>query len=83
MKYAKSLGNAVSLINSGITLVQAKQDFNDGKKIVASARLCVLYVSVLTDFIPVVGPVLSVGIGLTDAVYGDDFYNYLNEKYYK
>lgn len=56
-------------------------DFNNGKTASAIGRGVVTTISVTANFIPVVGPAVSAGIGVADAVYGEKLYDYLDKKF--
>ena len=55
--------------------------FNNGKRASAIGRGVVTAIAIGTEFIPVVGPLISFGLGATDTLVGDKFYNYMDKKF--
>jgi len=41
----------------------------------------VLIISSSAYFIPIIGPAVSAGIGIVEVAYGEQFYNYLEERF--
>ena len=60
-----------------IARVATGNDFSDGHYKSGAARIAVGALAAGAVFIPVVGWGVSLGIGVADAVWGDDFYNWL------
>jgi len=64
-----------------ITGVQIYDDaINKGKYAKAGARLAVAATAAGAAFIPVVGWGVSLGIGVADYVWGDDFYDWVDKQ---
>ena len=55
--------------------------FNNGKRASAIGRGVVTAIAIGTEFNPVVGPLISFGLGATDTLVGDKFYNYMDKKF--
>lgn len=55
--------------------------FNNGKRASAIGRGVVTAITIGKEFIPVVGPLISFGLGATDTLVGDKFYNYMDKKF--
>lgn len=55
--------------------------FNNGKRASAIGRGVVTAIAIGTEFIPVVGLLISFGLGATDTLVGDKFYNYMDKKF--
>ena len=55
--------------------------FNNGKRASAIGKGVVTAITIGTEFIPVVGPLISFGLGATDTLVGDNFYNYMDKKF--
>jgi RHS repeat-associated protein len=72
LKGVSIVGTAVSVISAGATLYQHPTAGN-------ATRAAVQGVAIGASFIPVVGWGLSLGIGIADAVWGDDFYNWIDK----
>ena len=83
LNFAKSLGKASIITNAGITIYQANEDYNKGKYISLAMRIAVFGITEGATFVPFVGPALSVSIGLLDAIYGEEFYNYMENTFDK
>lgn len=81
MKLAKPLSRGILLANLAGTGVQVTDDFLHGRSKSGNARIAVLAVGVGATFIPVFGWGISLGIGVADAVWGDQFYNYVEKNW--
>ena len=55
--------------------------FNNGKRASAIGRGVVTAITIGKEFIPVVGPLISFGLGATDTLVGDKFYKYMDKKF--
>jgi RHS repeat-associated protein len=80
LKAARIGGKAMALAGLAVTGIQVYDDFSQEKKAKAGARIAVAATAVGSAFIPVVGWGVSLGIGVADYVWGDDFYNWVDEK---
>ena len=80
-KLAKPLTRGIAVVNVISTTTAATDDFVHGRYKSGSARLAVWGVAAGAAFIPVVGWGLSIGIGVADAIWGDDFYNYVEKNW--
>jgi len=81
LKAAKIGGKVVAVAGVVVTGVQAYDEaFNQGKTAKAGARLGVTAVAIGAAWVPVVGWGGSLGIGVADYVWGDDFYNWVDKK---
>jgi hypothetical protein len=80
-KYLKGAGKLLGFAGTAITLYQSVDEFRNGRNVAGGARLAVAGVATAAAFIPGVGWGITLGIGLADAIWGDDFYNYLEEEF--
>jgi hypothetical protein len=76
-KFVKATGGTIVVLSACVTLYQAGSDFSDGQYKSGSARIAVAAIAAGAVFIPGVGWCVSIGIGVADAFWGDDFYNWL------
>lgn len=79
---------ALKFINRGLigvtavtTVVDVGTDIANGKKMKAGARFAVAIATCLSSYIPVVGPFVSVGLGIADAVWGEELYDWLEKEF--
>ena len=63
------------------TATAVTNDFVDGRYKSGGARVAVWGVAAGAAFIPVAGWAISAGIGIADAIWGDDFYNYIENNW--
>ena len=77
----KNLGRGLALADVAITAGTAITDYSNGKYASASARVGVTVVTLAVSAIPGVGPVIAFGIGMADALWGQQFYDYVQETY--
>jgi len=81
LKYFKGVkvaGKVVMVAGAAATLYEAYDDaFNKGNYYSAGTRLAVAGIAAGSAFIPVVGWAVAGGIGLADAIWGDQFYNWV------
>jgi RHS repeat-associated protein len=82
-KVAKIGGKVFLVAGIATTGYQVSNDINNGKYYSASARTAVFAVALGSTAIPVVGWGVALGIGVADMVWGDDFYNYIENKIHK
>jgi RHS repeat-associated protein len=73
---AKGVGGVASAVTLGTAIYQLAEKPTAG----SAARVGVQSVAIGAAFIPVVGWGVSIGIGVADAIWGEDFYNWLDEK---
>jgi hypothetical protein len=74
-------GRALSILNIFATGYEVLQDVGDGRYYSATARVGVFAAGQLSLRIPYVGIGVSLGIGLWDYKYGDEFYNAVEQKF--
>ncbi|MEO9484861.1 MAG: DUF6443 domain-containing protein [Ekhidna sp.] len=77
----KGAGKAIGALNIGITGYQVYNDFSNGNYYGGGARMAVAGVAAGAAFIPVVGWGVAIGIGVADAIWGDRFYNYIENRF--
>ena len=77
----KSLGAVGEVLSISTTIDDIVTDYNNGKRASAIGRGVVTAITIGTEFIPVVGPLISFGLGATDTLVGDKFYNYMDKKF--
>ncbi len=83
-KYAKGLKWAsygFTAVSAGVTSYNIYQDVTEGQFISAALRAGVFGLTIGANFIPIVGPAISTAIGLADTLYGEQFYNYMENRY--
>ncbi len=73
LKGVSVIGSAVSVTSAGVKLYKNPTAGN-------ATRLAVQGAAVGAAFIPVVGWGASLGIGIADAIWGDDFYNWIDKR---
>jgi hypothetical protein len=64
---------AIGIITAGVQLINEPTAGN-------ATRLAVQGIGVAASFIPVAGWAVSLGIGIADIIWGDDFYNWIDKK---
>ena len=74
-KTLKVIGIAGTVVSTGSAVVKMVEKPTAGN----AARIAVQGVAIGASFIPVVGWGVSLGIGIADAVWGDDFYNWIDK----
>ena len=77
----KSLGAVGEVLSISTTIDDIVTDYNNGKRASAIGRGVVTAITIGTEFIPVVDPLISFGLGATDTLVGDKFYNYMDKKF--
>jgi len=81
MKLAKPLTKGIAVMNFAATAIAVTDDFSHGRYKSASARAAVWGIAGVASFIPVVGWGVSISIGIADAIWGEDFYNYVEKNW--
>lgn len=82
LKVVKSVNvalKAVGVINAVTTLVDVGSEFAAGRHKAATAKIIVAGIQTTCMFIPGPGWIVAGVIGVVDAIWGDDFYNWLEE----
>ena len=79
-KYSKIGGKVCLVAGIAVTAYQVTNDVNNGKYCSAGTRAAVFAVALSATAIPVVGWGVALGIGVADAIWGDQFYNYVETK---
>ena len=59
----------------------AYEDIKNNKYASATARACVTGATIAISFVPGVGPVIAFGIGMADALWGQQLYDYVQDTY--
>ncbi|HLW31589.1 MAG TPA: hypothetical protein VKX40_04955 [Aequorivita sp.] len=75
LKYSKGLGYFGAGINTALALDQYVQNPTAGN----ATRIAVQGLAIGTAFIPGVGLVISLGIGGADMIWGDQFYDWIDD----
>ncbi len=76
LKYSKGIGivgNVVGVTSAGVQFIENPTAGN-------ATRLAVQGAAIGAAFIPVVGWAVSLGIGAADLIWGDDFYNWIDNR---
>jgi hypothetical protein len=73
---AKGLGTAVTIVNTGYAAYQLYENPTAGN----ATRLAVQGIAIGSAFIPGVGWAISLSIGAADVIWGDDFYNCIDNQ---
>ncbi|MBQ9471115.1 MAG: hypothetical protein IJU72_09225, partial [Bacteroidales bacterium] len=84
MKYVKgvkAMGKVFNIANAGMTAWTMYNDYNAGHYYKLGARGIIWGVGMASTAIPVVGWAIAGSIGLADAIWGDDFYNWIETKF--
>jgi hypothetical protein len=81
VKFGKGVGKVLGVAGFGVTLYQAGSEFSNGRNVAGTARLAVAGIAAGVAFIPVAGWFIAGGIAIADAIWGDKFYNYLQNEY--
>lgn len=76
-KILKGIGRASTLTGAFILASDLKNEMEKQHYKSMLARIVVFGITIGANEIPKVGPFLSIGIGLADAFYGDEFYNWI------
>ena len=85
MKYVKgvkAMGKVFNIANAGMTAWACYSDIQEGHYVSASTRGIVWGIGIAAGvFIPGVGWVVAGSIGVADAIWGDDFYKWIETKF--
>jgi hypothetical protein len=81
MKLAKPLTRGIAVVNIATIGIAVANDIDNGNYMSATTRAAVFGVATGAAFIPVVGWGVSLSIGIADAIWGDDFYNYVEKNW--
>jgi RHS repeat-associated protein len=79
LKYLKGFGKVAGVAGPLVSVYQIGDEFSNERYKAAGARAIVAGVAAGAVFIPGVGWGVAIGVGVIDAVWGDDFYNWLEE----
>jgi len=78
VKGVKAAGKVLVVAGAAATMYEAYDDaFNKGSYYSAGTRIAVAGVAIGAAFIPFVGWGIAGGIGIADAIWGDQFYNWV------
>lgn len=80
MNGIRVLGKGLSALGYFITFGHIMSDIGKDQYVRAAARLGVFAVAYSATFIPYVGWVLALGIGIADAIWGEKFYDWVEEQ---
>jgi len=78
---AKITGKAFGVAGSIVTAYQVYGDFSEERYYSAGTRAAVAGIAIASTAIPGVGWLIAGGIGIADAIWGDEFYNYIETKF--
>ena len=81
VKGVKAMGKVFNIANAGMTAWTMYNDYNAGHYYKLGARGIIWGVGMASTAIPVVGWAIAGSIGLADAIWGDDFYNWIETKF--
>jgi RHS repeat-associated protein len=82
LKYVKSfkvVGKTLVVAGAALTSYEIYRDWDEGKYYRAGARIVVFGAAAGAVAIPIVGWGVSAGIGLADAIWGEQFYNWVEK----
>jgi RHS repeat-associated protein len=79
-KVIKGAGKAIGGFNVVVTGYQVVGDISNQNYYSAGTRVAVAGLAAGAAFIPVVGWGIAIGIGVADAIWGDQFYSYVENK---
>ncbi len=80
-KLAKPLTRGIAVVNFAATATAVTDDLYHGRYKSAGARTAVWGIAAGATFIPVAGWGIAIGIGIADAIWGDDFYKYVEKNW--
>lgn len=80
MSGLRGVGKALGWAGMVLTGIQVRDDYLNKRYAVAGARVAVAGLAYGVTFIPYVGWVLAIGIGVADYIWGDKFYNWVDNK---
>ncbi|MEZ5045776.1 MAG: RHS repeat-associated core domain-containing protein [Chitinophagaceae bacterium] len=81
LKLAKPLTRGIAVVNFAATATAVTDDLYHGRYKSAGARTAVWGIAAGATFIPVAGWGIAIGIGIADAIWGDDFYEYVEKNW--
>ena len=82
VKGVKAMGKVFNIANVGMTAWACYSDIQEGHYVSASTRGIVWGIGIAAGvFIPGVGWVVAGSIGVADAIWGDDFYKWIETKF--
>lgn len=80
MKFLKGTGKILGGVGNVITAYQVIDEASNERYVAAGARLTVATIQTAALAFGPAGWAVSLGIGVIDAIWGDDFYNYLERE---
>ncbi len=80
MSGLRGAGRILGTAGLVLTIYQIGSDIMDGRRVVAAARTGVAALTYGVTFIPYVGWGLAIGIGVADYIWGDECYNWVDNK---
>ncbi|WP_073584677.1 RHS repeat protein [Flavobacterium cucumis] len=80
-KFMKATGKAMGAVGVVITAYQIKGELQNQRYYSAGARGTVALIAAGSVFIPGVGWGIALGIGVADAIWSDQFYNYIENEF--
>lgn len=81
--FVKTAGKCFVVADAAVTGLTALEDIRTHKYASATARVVVTGVTIGIALVPGVGPVIAFGIGMADALWGQQFYDYVQDIYDK
>lgn len=82
-QFVKATGKTLGALNIAVTGYQVYGDISDGRFYSAGTRAAVAGIAAGATFIPVIGWGVAIGIGVADAIWGDQFYNFVERQFEK
>ena len=80
MRGLRGAGRILGTAGLVLTIYQIGSDFIDGRYLAATARIGVAALTYGVTFIPYVGWALAIGIGVADYFWGDEFYDWIDNR---
>lgn len=80
MRGLRGAGKALGWAGMVLTGIQVRDDYLNKRYAVAGARVAVAGLAYGVTFIPYVGWALAIGIGVADYIWGDEFYDWVDNK---
>ena len=80
MSRVRGVGKALGWAGMVLTGYQVVRDVQNGRFAVAGTRIAVAGLAYGVTFIPYVGWVLAIGIGVADYTWGDEFYDWIDNR---
>ena len=78
-KFIRASGTTLGVLNIALTGYQVYEDVSEGKYYSVGTRAAVARIAAGATFVPFVGWGVAIGNGV--AVWGDEFYNYIENQY--